>query len=161
MLLRIANRHNGMLTIQAGQEHEDYFKLGAAFTVARIDDTIVAAKEPNGTSVCREPNAYRCSGFTRLICSSAAGAGLPSFCVDEAEFVEEDDFIVWQIPPYYELPWTQRASRDPECVRHNLSLRIKAAVAAGVARDVVTKAVPAWARSVLTGREWMEIVDPV
>lgn len=158
MFLRVANRHMGRITIQASVEDEDYFRLGDRFTVELIDNTVLIEKSPDGESICRIPTSYNCGSYTRSISSKVADRGLPSFCVDEAEFEIDGELLLWPVPAFYKLAWTQRGT-DADCVRRNLSLRIQAAVRDGVPRESVVRAVPAWARGILPAKEWMEIVQ--
>lgn len=155
--LRIANRNNGIMTIQAASEDAAYFQIGRRFDMALIDGMVVLEQNDNGSTCCLAPTAYSNSGFDRQVCARI-GEDLVAFKVDAAEFVLDGDLLLWKVPPAHELPWTQTTLRCAEAVRRNLALRVASAVKAGVDVCAVTKAVPKWARGILSPKEWLSVV---
>uniref|UniRef100_A0AAU7VFY0 Uncharacterized protein n=1 Tax=Dinoroseobacter phage vB_DshS_R26L TaxID=3161158 RepID=A0AAU7VFY0_9CAUD len=160
MHLRIAHRLNGRTTIQSTDENSDYFELGARFDVIYQEKSIYLAKEPDGHHECREPGAYRAAGFSRAVSFCALEPWIPSFCVADAEFVIDDDLLVWERPPVWSLPWTTRApqTRARDFAIHGLASRLKSARRNMIDPKRVTQAVPAWAKSSMLAGDWKDTV---
>ena len=77
--------------------------------------------------------------------------------------VDGDGTLRWELPPPHELPWPQLVSksriRQRECVKRDLPLRLRSAVAAGVDPREVVRTTPRWAKSALTAPEWRTLVE--
>ena len=160
MHLRIAHRINGRTMIQSTDENADYFELGARFDVIYTDKAIFLAKDRDGHHECQKPGAYMATGFSRSVTFRALEPWIPSFCVGDAEFVIDDELLVWERPPVWALPWSTRApqTRAREAALHGFHSRLKSARRNLVDPKQVTTKVPAWAKSSMLAGDWMDSV---
>lgn len=144
--LRLARRQNGRFSIQAKNSMNGYFNLGDRFEVAWVGRQLVLVKDPMGSAVCKTPTSYCAEGYTRQIEFFTDDCDLPGFCVDEAEFESEGEYLTWTRPDVYKLQWPTRGSLSGD-VGLDLKKRLESAHRHGETHWKVLARVPQWARN--------------
>ena len=148
------------VVIQALEDCADLFKVGTRYEAAYIDKQLVLQPDPNGSLrwTTRSANdRHDVVAQLRVLDMDDA----PPFHVDAAEFTFDGDFLIWTRPRIYELPWTRRPPADARTALAELGLRERLASACRWNADLVAvcQATPLWAREVLRGERWRNIVS--
>jgi len=165
MFIRIAHRQNGRTTIQGGPNDAYYFTHGHRFDVTYLEDekALILSKDPKGQYSATEVGAYRTEGACANIVAEVLPEWLPAFCVNEAEFEEVGEMLVWRRPPVWALAFPQHAPRSSDAARiaaiSGMSLRIASAARNLIDPASVTQTAPAWVRSSMTAHDWQVVVS--